>query len=329
MKAVVYVSPKVVKVVEKDIPEAGEGEAVVKGHEFCGTIHSLGLALPDQPWTFQTGDRVVSPFTTSCGACFFCERGFTGRCVKGSVYGCEKLDGAQAEYVKVPLANTTLYKAPEELKDNHLILMADILPTGFSVAQKAWDLLSEKERQMGGLSALVIGCGPVGLCAIMAAKEKFETVYAIDPVPERRAMAERYGAKALDPSASDFKTTLKSACGNRGPDVVLEVVGHPGALYSALELVRVAGVVSSCGVHIAPLTMVGDDLYAKGVKMVFGRCHVRGVFEESMGLLKRVTEKTPELIDEFVQKTIRIDEAEEYYKLFNEQKIGKVVFGFE
>jgi hypothetical protein len=124
-------------------------------------------------------------------------------------------------------------------------------------------------------------------------------------------MAERYGAKALDPSAPDFKTTLKTACGDRGPDVVLEVVGHPGALYSALELVRVAGVVSSCGVHIAPLTMVGNDLYAKGVKMVFGRCHVRGVFEESMGLLKRVTEKTPELIDEFVQKTIGIDEAEE------------------
>lgn len=124
-------------------------------------------------------------------------------------------------------------------------------------------------------------------------------------------MAERYGAEALDPSAPDFKPTLKTACGDRGPDVVLEVVGHPGALYSALELVRVAGVVSSCGVHIAPLTMVGNDLYAKGVKMVFGRCHVRGVFEESMGLLKRVTEKTPELIDEFVQKTIRIDEAEE------------------
>jgi threonine dehydrogenase-like Zn-dependent dehydrogenase len=124
-------------------------------------------------------------------------------------------------------------------------------------------------------------------------------------------MAERYGAKALDPTASDFKSTLLAACDNRGPDVVLEVVGHPGALYSALELVRKAGVVSSCGVHIAPLTMVGDDLYAKGVKMVFGRCHVRGVFEESMGLLKRVTERTPELIDEFVQKKIRIDEAVE------------------
>lgn len=83
----------------------------MQGHEFCGTIHSLGLALPDQPWTFQTGDRVVSPFTTSCGACFFCERGFTGRCVKGSVYGCEKLDGAQAEYVKVPLASEFPMKA--------------------------------------------------------------------------------------------------------------------------------------------------------------------------------------------------------------------------
>lgn len=124
-------------------------------------------------------------------------------------------------------------------------------------------------------------------------------------------MAERYGAKALDPASQDFKTTLKSLCADRGPDVVLEVVGHPAALYSALELVRVAGVVSSCGVHIAPMTLVGNDLYAKGVKMVFGRCHVRGVFEESMGLLKRVTEKTPELIDEFVQKTIRIEEAEE------------------
>lgn len=130
----------------------------------------------------------------------------------------------------------------------------------------------------------------------------------MNPFP---AMAERYGAKALDPSSADFKATLKSQCGNRGPDVVLEVVGHPGALYSALELVRVAGVVSSCGVHIAPLTLVGNDLYAKGIKLVFGRCHVRGVFEASMGLLQRVTEKTPELIDEFVQKKIRIEDAVE------------------
>ncbi|KAJ9124575.1 hypothetical protein QFC24_003367 [Naganishia onofrii] len=162
----------------------------------------------------------------------------------------------------------------------------------------------------------------------MAAKEKFETVYAIDPVAERRAMAERYGAKSLDPTSQDFKSTLKSLTNNRGPDAVLEVVGHPDALYTALELVRVTGVVSSCGVHIAPMKLVGDDLYAKGVKMCFGRCHVRGVFEESLGLLKRVTEATPHLIEEFVQKRIKIGDAEEYYKLFNEQKIGKVVFEF-
>ncbi|KAJ9123071.1 hypothetical protein QFC22_001260 [Naganishia vaughanmartiniae] len=339
MQAVIYESPNVVKVVQKEIPHAGPGEAVVKvttsglcgsdlhiyrghtpgikqtgftlGHEFCGTIHQLGPTLPGQAWSFKQNDRVVSPFTTSCGECFFCERDYTGRCVRGSVYGCEKLEGAQAEYVKVPLANTTLYKAPDELQDNHLILMADILPTGYSVAQKAWDLLSEKERKIGGLSALVIGCGPVGLCAIMAAKEKFETVYAIDPVAERRAMAERYGAKSLDPTSQDLKTTLKSLTNNRGPDVVLEVVGHPEALYTALELVRVTGVVSSCGVHIAPMELVGNDLYANGVKMCFGRCHVRGVFGESLGLLKRVTEATPQLIEEFVQKRIRIEDAVE------------------
>jgi NADPH:quinone reductase-like Zn-dependent oxidoreductase len=124
-------------------------------------------------------------------------------------------------------------------------------------------------------------------------------------------MAERYGAKSLDPTSQDFKSTLKSLTNNRGPDAVLEVVGHPEALYTALELVRVTGVVSSCGVHIAPMKLVGDDLYAKGVKMCFGRCHVRGVFEESLGLLKRVTEATPHLIEEFVQKRIKIGDAEE------------------
>ncbi len=131
---------------------------------------------------------MVSPFTISCGHCFFCEKGLTGRCEKSRLFGGDKLEGAQAEFVLVPMAgelvtryfkrwvskthhgdaitDTTLFHAPEALPDSHLIMMADIFPTGCSVVKNAWNLLLEPERK--NAVCCVIGCGPVGLCVSVA-----------------------------------------------------------------------------------------------------------------------------------------------------------------
>lgn len=128
---------------------------------------------------FKVGDRVVSPFTTSCGDCYFCKRAQTGRCTSGKVFGSVVLDGAQAEYVRVELADTTLYSAPKSIPEECLALMADIAPTGYFVAENAYKMLNDFEKKEETI-AVVIGCGPVGLCAVTAAT-KFFTVR--EPAP--------------------------------------------------------------------------------------------------------------------------------------------------
>jgi threonine dehydrogenase-like Zn-dependent dehydrogenase len=140
----------------------------VLGHEFVGTITEVGSAVK----SFQKGDLVVSPFTTSCGECFYCLRGQTGRCPKGKVYGSIPLDGAQAEYVRVELADSTLFKAPESIPDECLVMMADIAPTGYFVALNGHTMLTDYERAHE-TTCVVIGCGPVGLCAVTAAASFF------------------------------------------------------------------------------------------------------------------------------------------------------------
>lgn len=140
----------------------------VLGHEFVGHVSEVGSDVKE----FKKGDLVVSPFTTSCGECFYCLRGQTGRCPNGKVYGSAPLDGAQAEYVRVELADSTLYKAPTTIPDECLVLMADVAPTGYFVALNGHNLLNDYERK-NETSCVVVGCGPVGLAAITAATSFF------------------------------------------------------------------------------------------------------------------------------------------------------------
>ncbi len=127
---------------------------------------------------------------------------------------------------------------------------------------------------------------------------------------DTKAVAEKYGAIPLDPN-SDPAAVLHAATSNRGPDAVLEVVGNNAALNLAISLVRVSGVISSCGVHNHEITIPGNVAYGKGFRMQFGRCHARAMFAESLEILKKVSKETPELIDGFVQKKVKLEDAPE------------------
>jgi threonine dehydrogenase-like Zn-dependent dehydrogenase len=216
------------------------------GHEFTGHVTEIGSSIE----TISVGDKIVAPFTLSCGECFYCKNKFSSRCNKGLLFGSAGLDGAQAEYVRIPLADSSVVKAPEGIKDTALVLMADIWPTGFFAASNG--LSSFSKEQIKDLTVVVIGCGPVGLCALINAEEyKPKHLLAIDGVESRLELAKSLGAEPwnFQTQREELDKRVKELTDGRGADVVIEVVGLSPALKMGFELLRPWGVISSVGVH--------------------------------------------------------------------------------
>ncbi|MEQ8810405.1 MAG: alcohol dehydrogenase family protein [Imperialibacter sp.] len=259
--------------------EKGLDYGTVMGHEFVGEVVEIGSAVTG----LKNGDRVVSPFTTSCGVCYFCKIGLTCRCQQGQLYGWVEhghgLHGAQAEYVRVPLADSTLVKSPDGLSEEQVLLTGDIFSTGYFCAENAG-------VRPGG-RYVVLGCGPVGLMAILAAKiQGADEIWAVDSVPERLAIAQRYGAVAVDLSKTDAKQFILEQTGGIGADAVMEVVGNPSAQQLAFDVVRPGGIISSVGVHTATnFTFSPVDAYNKNITYKTGRCPARHYMSKLLPLL--------------------------------------------
>lgn len=341
MKAVIFNGPHDVSIESRPIPQIEKPtDAVIKvrytalcgselhvfrghqpsptgfimGHEFTGTIEEVGSDVTG----FKKGDKVVSPFTISCQNCFYCSHGASSRCVESRLFGSQPLDGAQAEYVRVPLADATLVKAPSSIDEKKLVLMADIFPTGYFAGVNA-GLTTNPDAE--SLTTVVIGCGPVGLCAIAAALQRVKVVYAVDSVPARLEEAKALGAipLALD---DDPVSKIKAATEGRGADAVLEIVGLSPALRLAFDMVRPWGRISSVGVHNAEIPFTGNEAYGKNVKITFGRCPVRSIFEESLEVFGKVQAK----LDILTGKVMDLQDAKEAYDMFDQRKVQKIIF---
>ncbi|KAF7539869.1 hypothetical protein G7Z17_g12316 [Cylindrodendrum hubeiense] len=295
------------------------GTGFIMGHEFTGTVVQVGSAVK----SVQIGDKVVAPFTASCGVCFYCLNGATARCVETQLFGCEDLDGGQAEYVRVPLADGTVVKAPDTISDQALLLMADIFPTGYFGVKSAIEMCPSQDISESTL--VVVGCGPVGLCAILAAADrKPRHLFAIDSVDSRLELARQLGAEPLNfqTDREGMEARIKEVTDGRGADMVVEVVGQAAALKTAFELVRNFGAISSIGVHSTEIPWSGDDMYTKNLRLQMGRCPVRSVFQEALELL----EQKQHLVGFMFDQVMPLSEAAEGYTLFEQRKTQKVVF---
>lgn len=262
--------------------ETGLDAGTLLGHEFLGEIVETGAEVASR----RKGERVVSPFTTSCGDCFYCRAGLTCRCSRGELFGWVEggrgLHGAQAEYVRVPLADSTLVPLSEGLDPEAALLAGDVLATGFYCAH------------MGGVgpgaTVAVLGCGPVGLMAVIGARELgAEAIYAVDAVAERLELAAAFGAEPVDLSdpegTGDALQRLREATDGRGADVVLEAVGSPAASRSAVDLVRPGGVISAVGVHTEERFAFSPvEAYDKNLTYRAGRCPARAYLEPMLDL---------------------------------------------
>ncbi|KAK7937917.1 dehydrogenase-like protein [Apiospora aurea] len=347
MKAVVFDGPHKVSVQERPVPAIkDERDIIVKvqstalcgselhtfrglhesatgfvmGHEFTGEVVVAGKDVK----AVKVGDKVVCPFTTSCGDCFYCRRGATGRCTESLLLGCAKLDGAQAEYVRVPTADGTVMVAPKEINDNALILMADIFPTGFFGVDNAFRNFGPAQKPSEAV-AVVIGCGPVGLCAIVSALEyKPKHLFAIDSVESRLELAKSLGAEPLNfvRDKEGMMARIKEVTEGRGADLVIEVVGLSPALRTGFDVLRPFGFLSSIGVHNAEIPWTGEEAYDKNLRLQMGRCPVRSVFPDAL----KVLAKNQHLFGFMFEKIMPLSEAVEGYDLFDKMKVQKVIF---
>ncbi len=224
-----------------DMPAAAP---VHLGHECIGRVVATG----DDVASVAVDDRVLVSGVIGCGACRECRDGWPMRCLAGAskVFGTTpELAGGQAEYLAVPAADASVHRIPDGVSDEQAVLCTDILPTGFLGARRA-DIEP-------GSTVVVIGLGPVGICALRAAQLFSPArILAVDPVPHRRAHAARLGAEVIDPAATadaggGFVQVLE-ATGGRGADAVIEAVGRDETINDAIMAVRPGGTVSVVGV---------------------------------------------------------------------------------
>ncbi|MDX1388740.1 MAG: alcohol dehydrogenase family protein [Acidobacteriota bacterium] len=292
--------------------ESGLDNGTIMGHEFVGEVVETGSGVT----TLAQGARVVSPFTTSCGRCYFCTIGLTARCVSGQLYGWvekgEGLHGAQAEYVRVPMADSTLLPIPEGLSDDEALLAGDVLSTGYFCAQMAG-------VGPDGVYAIV-GCGPVGLMAAVASRELGAgRLFAVDRVPERLGLAGSFGATPVDAGAEDPVAVIRDATEGRGVDAVLEAVGSPSAGKLAYDLVRPGGTISVVGVHNEDgFAFSPADAYDKNLTYRVGRCPARHIMPQVMPLL----EERKYDVTAILSHRWPLERGAEGYVLFDEKKDG-------
>src|SRR5918998_1282497 len=239
------------------------------GHEFVGTVVAAGDAVTE----VATGDRVLGCYCSACGNCFFCRRGDYHKCDEGRVFGhgatLGSLQGAQAEQVLVPHANLTLRRVPEGMSDDAALFAGDVMGTGYHA-------VADTHLQPGDVAA-VMGLGPVGLCAVQAARAAGAAkVIAIDSVEDRLETARSFGAEPVHLTEDDPRAAVKSATQGRGVDVAVDAVGHPDALEMAARLTRKAGTVSAIGVYAERIQLHMGIVWIKALTLKTGHANVIG-----------------------------------------------------
>jgi alcohol dehydrogenase len=247
-------------ILKGDVPAVTDGR--ILGHEAVGTVHEVGPGVKN----VKVGDRVLVSCITSCGACRFCREGRYGQCLGGGgwILG-HKIDGTQAEYVRVPFADTSTFPVPTGVTDEEVLMLADLGPTGYEVG-----VLNGKVAP--GDTVAVVGAGPIGLSVIMGAKLFSPAhVVAIDLADSRLDAAKQFGADVtINPSREDAAAIVRELTGGLGADVAVEAVGVPATFEQCTELVRPGGTVANVGVHGEPAVLHLEDLWIKDVTITTG-----------------------------------------------------------
>jgi alcohol dehydrogenase len=247
-------------ILKGDVPEVEPG--TVLGHEAVGTVVAKGAAVT----TVDEGDRVLVSCITACGRCRFCKEAHYGLCVGGGGWILGHLiNGVQAEYARVPFADTSVYKIPKRLTDDQVLFLADILPTAYEVG-----VLNGGVEP--GDTVAIVGAGPIGLAAIMTAGLYTPgRIVALDIAEARLEQARKFGADVtINNERENAIERIMELTDGLGADVAIEAVGIPGTFELCTELIRPGGRVANVGVHGHPATLHLEKLWIRDVTITTG-----------------------------------------------------------
>jgi threonine dehydrogenase-like Zn-dependent dehydrogenase len=338
-------------------PYLDEGD--ILGHEPMGVVEEVGSEVTH----VKPGDRVVIPFNISCGRCYMCERERYAQCettqtreydTGAALFGYTKLygqvPGAQAEYLRVPMAHFGPIKVPEGPPDERFLYLSDVLPT-------SWQAVEYADIPDGG-SVTVMGLGPIGQMSARIAKHRGARVIAVDLVPERLEMARRHGIEVLDLSEhEDVAEAVRGLTDGRGTDSVIDAVGmeahgnriagmaqtlvgllpdpaaravieragvdRMAALTQSIETVCRGGTISIIGVYggtADPLNML--QLFDKGVTLAMGQAHVKRWIDDLLPLLSG--DDDPLGVDDLCTHRLPLEEAPHGYEIFKDKQDGAI-----
>jgi alcohol dehydrogenase len=289
-------------ILKGDVPEVGDGR--ILGHEAVGTVEQVGAAVR----TIAPGDRVLVSCISACGRCGYCRVGSYGQCLGGGGWILGHLvDGTQAEYVRTPFAERSLYKLPDNVPDEAALMLADIMPTGYEVGVL-------NGRVSPGDTVAVVGAGPIGLAAIKSARLFSPShVVAIDLAKSRLDAALEFGADVAAPVAAAPIAVVHELTAGLGADVVIEAVGQPESFELCTELVRPGGHVANIGVHGRPATLHLESLWIKNVTITTGL-----VDTYSTPTLLRMLATEQIDTSQFVTHRFGLDEMMDAYDIFSQ-----------
>ena len=293
-------------ILKGDVPTVAEGR--ILGHEGIGTVLQVGSAVRNH----SVGDRVIISCVSSCGTCSYCRSGNPSHCLAdegasgiGWILG-HLIDGTQAEMVRIPFADNSLYEMPDKVTDDAAILLSDIFPTGFEMGV-------QYGRVKPGDTVAVVGAGPVGLAVIATAGlYGAAQIIAIDLDENRLDLAKQVGAShVINAGAIDWKEQVLALTDGYGVDVAVEAVGVPATFEMCTALVRPGGNVANVGVHGKPVQLDLQDLWIKNINISMGLVNTT-----TLGMLLKLVAQHMLPTERFVTHRFALGDIESAYRTF-------------
>ncbi|WP_029422400.1 zinc-dependent alcohol dehydrogenase family protein [Alicyclobacillus macrosporangiidus] len=246
-------------ILKGDVPAVVDGR--ILGHEGVGIVEEVGSGVRN----FKAGDRVLISCVTSCGKCEYCKKGMYSHCEDGGWILGHLIDGTQAEYVRIPHADTSLYPIPGGVDEEALVMLSDILPTGFEVGVL-------KGKVQPGDTVAIVGAGPVGLAALLTAQFYSPAeIIMVDLDDNRLEVARTFGAtKTVNSSRGNPVEAVMELTGGKGVDVAIEAVGIPATFDICQGIVGAGGHIANVGVHGKSVELHLEKLWIHNITLTTG-----------------------------------------------------------